>query len=94
MYHREPDTMQGEVFPSLFYLQTLHVSGTTYIELARMLLGWFNPAIPKLGLGSQRATKGVLASNKKILFRLCGIALSNSNLCPRSLVNAALGELR
>lgn len=92
MYSREPDMTQGEVFPSLFYLETTHVSGTTYIELARMLLGWFNPAIPKLGHGCQRATKAVLASNKKTLFRLCGIALSNSNLCPPSLVNAALGK--
>lgn len=92
MYHREPDTTQGEVFPSLFYLETIHVSGTTYIEPARMPLGWFNPAIPKLGHGCQRATKVVLASNKKILFRLCGIALSNSSFCPPSLVNAALGE--
>lgn len=92
MYCREPDVAKGEIFPSLFYLETIHVSGTTYIELARMLLGWFNPAIPKLGHGCQKATKAVLASNKKTLFRLCGIALSNSNLCPPSLVNAALGK--
>lgn len=88
---REPDRGQNEVFPSVLYLETTHVSGSTYMELARMLLCWFNPSIPKLGLGSQRATKGVLASTRKVLFRLCGIALSNSTICPPGLVNAALG---
>lgn len=87
---REPDKGQNETFPSIFYLETTHVSGSTYMELARMLLCWFNPNIPKLGLGSQKATKAVLVSTRKILFRLCGIALSNSSICPPGLVNAAL----
>ncbi|KAK5102257.1 hypothetical protein LTR70_010448 [Exophiala xenobiotica] len=91
IYCREPDTGQGEVFPSLFYLETTHTSGITYIELARMLLRVFNPTRPKLGHGYLRATKAVAVSIRKTLFRLCGIALSNNNLCPPGLVNASLG---
>lgn len=56
-----------------------------------MLLCWFNPTIPELDLESQSATKGVLASTRKILFRLRGIASSNSSVRPPSLVSAALG---
>lgn len=91
-YCCEPDPAKGEVFPSLFYLETTHVSGTTYVELARMLLEVFNPTRPKLGHGFLAATNAFISSTKKILFRLCGIALSNHDWAsPPSLINACLG---
>lgn len=86
----EPDLLHG-VFPEILYLDPCHVSGTTYIELARMLLEVFNPTRPKLGHGFLAATNAFITSTKKILFRLCGIALSNHHHCPPCLINACLG---
>ena len=86
----EPDLLQG-VFPVICYLDPCHVSGTTYVELARMLLEVFNPTRPKLGHGFLAATNAFINSTKKILFRLCGIALSNHQHCPPCLINACLG---
>lgn len=87
----ESNAKQGVIFPEIWYLESCHVSGTTYIELARMLLEAFNPTRPKLGHGFLAATNAFIASTKKILFRLCGIALSNHRFCPPSLINACLG---
>lgn len=87
-YCSEPDA--DKVFPEIWYLDSCHVSGTTYIELARMLLEVFNPTRPRLGHGFLAATNAFVSSTKKILFRLCGIALSNQH-CPPSLINACLG---
>jgi len=89
-YCSEPNVAQGSVFPEIWYLDSCHVSGTTYVELARMLLEVFNPTRPKLGHGFLAATNAFISSTKKILFRLCGIALSNHQ-CPPSLINACLG---
>lgn len=89
-YCSEPNLAQGSVFPEIWYLDSCHVSGTTYVELARMLLEVFNPTRPKLGHGFLAATNAFISSTKKILFRLCGIALSNHQ-CPPSLINACLG---
>jgi len=89
-YCSEPNVAQGNVFPEIWYLDSCHVSGTTYVELARMLLEVFNPTRPKLGHGFLAATNAFISSTKKILFRLCGIALSNHQ-CPPSLINACLG---
>lgn len=87
----ESNLTQGVIFPEIWYLESCHVSGTTYIELARMLLEAFNPTRPKLGHGFLAATNAFVASTKKILFRLCGIALSNHRFCAPSLINACLG---
>lgn len=87
----ESNVTKGIIFPEIWYLESCHVSGTTYIELARMLLEAFNPTRPKLGHGFLAATNAFIASTKKILFRLCGIALSNHQFCPPSLINACLG---
>lgn len=89
-YCSEPDVAQGSVFPDIWYLEPCHVSGTTYVELARMLLEVFNPTRPKLGHGFLAATNAFISSTKRVLFRLCGIALSNHH-CPPSLINACLG---
>ncbi|KAK5072222.1 hypothetical protein LTR64_003995 [Lithohypha guttulata] len=85
----EPELLHG-IFPEIWYLDPCHVSGTTYIELARMLLQVFDPTRPKLGHGFLAATNAFINSSKKVLFRLCGIALSNHH-CPPSLINACLG---
>lgn len=87
----ESNAANGVIFPEIWYLESCHVSGTTYVELARMLLEAFNPTRPKLGHGFLAATNAFIASTKKILFRLCGIALSNHRFCPPSLINACLG---
>lgn len=89
-FSSEPDLLHG-VFPEILYLDPCHVSGTTYIELSRMLLEVFNPTRPKLGHGFLAATNAFIMSTKKILFRLCGIALSNHHHCPPCLINACLG---
>ncbi|KAK5938603.1 hypothetical protein PMZ80_008793 [Knufia obscura] len=89
-YCSEPNLALGSVFPEIWYLEPCHVIGTTYVELARMLLEVFNPTRPKLGHGFLVATNRFISSTKKILFRLCGIALSNDH-CPPSLINACLG---
>lgn len=90
-YCSESNATPGVIFPEIWYQEACHVSGTTYIELARMLLEAFNPNRPKLGHGFLAATNAFVASTKKILFRLCGIALSNYRFCPPSLINACLG---
>lgn len=88
-YCCEPNIARGDVFPEIWFLDPCHVCGTTYVELARMLLEVFNPTRPKLGHGFIAATTAFLSSTKKILFRLCGIAVSNRH-CPPSLINACL----
>lgn len=90
VYCSEPNLEFGSIFPEIWYLEPCHVCGTTYIELARMLLGVFNPTRPQLGHGFIAATNAFISSTKQILFRLCGIALSNSH-CPPSLINACIG---
>lgn len=90
-YCNEANATKGVIFPEIWYLESCHVSGTTYVELARMLLEAFNPTRPKLGHGFLAATNAFIASTKKILYRLCGIALSNHRFCPPSLINACLG---
>lgn len=89
-YCCEPNPAWGEIFPTLLYHETTHVSGATYIELARMLLEMFDPTRPKLGHRYLSATNAFVSSTKRRLFRLCGIALSNPH-CPPSNINACLG---
>lgn len=92
MYCCEPNISQGEVFPSILYLEPSHVSGITYIELAALLLETYNPIRSKLAGALLHPSRAFLASIKKILFRLCGIAISNARMCPPGLVNASLGN--
>lgn len=92
MYCSEPDVSRGEIFPSIHYLEPSHVSGTTYLELATMLLETYSPIRSKFAGAMLHPSKAFLSLIKKILFRLCGIAMSNAQMCPPGLVNASLGK--
>lgn len=90
--HGEPRVSHGDIFPNMFFLETIHVSGAMYLELARLLIHVFNPDKPRLGRGAASAAKAATELTKKSVLKLCGIALCNSDICPPSLVNASLGE--
>jgi hypothetical protein len=89
IYAREADFSRGEVFPELWYLNDCHVAGLQHLELARILLAVYNPKIPRLGPSQRTAMRSVDQQLKSIVFRLCGIALSNQH-SPPSLVTAGV----
>lgn len=92
VYCCQPDASRGEVFPKILYLETSHVSGTTYVELATLLLEAYDPVRLKFAGNLLRPTKVFLCFIKRVLFRLCGIAVNNAQMCPPGLVNASLGN--
>jgi hypothetical protein len=87
IYAREPDRSRGEVFPELWYLNSCHVAGLQFLELARILLTVYNPKLPRLGPGQRTAMREVDLKVRAIVLRLCGIALSNQH-SPPGLVTA------
>ena len=74
----------------IWFLAPCHVVGVQHIELARILLGVYNPTMPRLGPGSVAAMDDLRADLKTIVLRLCGIALSNRKT-PPALVMASMG---
>ena len=80
----------GDIFPMIWFLAPCHVVGVQHIELARILLGVYNPTMPRLGPGSVAAMDDLRADLKTIVLRLCGIALSNRKT-PPALVMASMG---
>lgn len=87
IYAREPDRSRGGVFPELWYLNNCHVAGLQFLELARILLTVYDPKIPRLGPDQRKAMQSVDRKVRKIVLRLCGIALSNQH-SPPGLVTA------
>ena len=81
---------QASVFASIWYLADCHAVGAQYIELSRMLLTVYNPAIPRLGPGVMAAQTALAGDLRKIVLRLCSIALSNEDV-PPGLVTACMG---
>jgi hypothetical protein len=90
IYYRAPDASKKEVFPEIWYLSDCHVAGIQHVELARILLAVYNPTMPRLGPGHVAAINEMSASLKKIVLRLCGIALGNRRT-PPGLVTACMG---
>jgi hypothetical protein len=90
IYFRYPDPAYHEVFPEIWYLDAIHVTGIQHVELARILLAVSNPYLPKLGLGHVSAMNKLSSELKSIVLRLCGIALSNRRV-PPGLVTAYMG---
>ena len=90
IYWREPDMARGEVFPDICYLSDCHVAGIQHVELARILLAVYDPTRPKLGPGHVNSTRLLNENLKRIVLRLCGIAVSNRKV-PPALVTASLG---
>ena len=91
IYFRPSDaTDPKSVFASVWYLADCHAIGAQYIELSRMLLTVYNPAIPRLGPGAVAAQATLAAELRDIILRLCSIALSNRNV-PPGLITACMG---
>ncbi|KAL4733325.1 hypothetical protein BDV11DRAFT_175803 [Aspergillus similis] len=90
IYSREADRQHGEVFPEICYLSNIHVAGVQHLELARILLAVYNPAIPRLGLGYRGSMRALSQELRAAVLRLCGIAVSNRQN-PPSLTTALLG---
>ncbi|KAL4819580.1 hypothetical protein BDW67DRAFT_181916 [Aspergillus spinulosporus] len=90
IYCREADRQQGEVFPQIYYLSNIHVAGVQHLELARILLAVYNPALPRLGIGYRGSMRDLSRELRAAVLRLCGIAVSNRQN-PPSLTTALLG---
>lgn len=90
IYYRAPDRSRFEYFPNIWYLSDAHVTGIQHVELARILLAVYNPTMPRLGPGHVQAINEMSANLKKIVLRLCGIALGNRRT-PPGLVTACMG---
>ncbi|KAL4757600.1 uncharacterized protein BDW70DRAFT_171141 [Aspergillus foveolatus] len=90
IYCREADQQHGEVFPEICYLSNIHVAGVQHLELARILLAVYNPALPRLGIGYRGTMRDLSRELRTAVLRLCGIAVSNRQN-PPSLTTALLG---
>ncbi len=56
-----------------------HGIGIQYLDLARILLTVYNPAIPRLGPGTTATQKRISEEVREIVVHLCGIAMSNAS---------------
>ncbi|GAB1206777.1 hypothetical protein APSETT445_005477 [Aspergillus pseudonomiae] len=90
MCYREPDTSSGQVFPEIWHLESCHVTGTTHLELARILLVAFDQSRPNLGPGSLSSQRKLASTLKDIVRRLCGIAMCNRQ-SPPAFIEALMG---
>lgn len=69
-------------FPTVWYMSETHDIGVQYLDLARILLTVYNPAIPRLGPGATATQKRVSEEVREITVHLCGIAMSNPSNQP------------
>lgn len=90
VYSCPADPSRGEVFPEIWHLNTYHRTGTTHLELARILLAVFNPTRPRLGLGSVISHRELGRQLRGIVLRLCGIAMCNRE-SPPAFIEALMG---
>ncbi|KAK6819884.1 hypothetical protein RU639_007076 [Aspergillus parasiticus] len=90
MCYRDPDTSSGQVFPEIWHLESCHVTGTTHLELARILLVAFDQSRPNLGPGSVSSQRKLASTLKDIVRRLCGIAMCNRQ-SPPAFIEALMG---
>ncbi|KAE8327718.1 hypothetical protein BDV39DRAFT_214905 [Aspergillus sergii] len=90
MCYREPDTNSGQIFPEIWHLESCHVTGTTHLELARILLVAFDQSRPNLGPGSVSSQRKLATTLKDIVRRLCGIAMCNRQ-SPPAFIEALMG---
>ncbi|RAK84182.1 hypothetical protein BO79DRAFT_203167 [Aspergillus costaricaensis CBS 115574] len=89
LYCRPPNTVKGEIFPVLWYLDDCIVTGIQHWHLARLLLAVFDPTVPRLGPGRKAAIARRESEVKHHVFSLCGIAISNKTA--PALVSACMG---
>lgn len=78
---QEADGTYG-VFPLIWLFSEVNVSGTQYLDLARILLTVYDPTIPRLGPGAVSASRRVSATVRDIVLRICGTAVSNRSAQP------------
>ncbi|KAB8228946.1 Zn(II)2Cys6 transcription factor [Aspergillus alliaceus] len=90
MCYREPDNESAQIFPEIWHLESCHVTGTTHLELARILLVAFDQSRPSLGPGSVASRRKMADTLKAIVRRLCGIALCNRQ-SPSTFIEALMG---
>jgi len=86
-YFGEPDVEAGEVFPHIWFQDPCYASGIGHMELAQILLTYFDPSIPRLGLGYSASRQDMGERSRVIVRKLCGIAISN-NTSPPNFINA------
>lgn len=90
IYSRPADPGLSEVFPEIWHLNTYHRTGTTHLELARILLAVFDPTRPRLGPGAMASQRELGRQLREIVLRLCGIAMCNRQ-SPPAFIEALMG---
>ncbi|KAH7131658.1 hypothetical protein B0J13DRAFT_508714 [Dactylonectria estremocensis] len=84
------DTISGNVFPQIVYMNHAVVIGVAHGILARSLLLCYDPTLPKLGPARMIAQQRREEEVQDEIRQLCGIALSNRGTIP-AMFTASLG---
>ena len=80
----------GFRFPQIWYMSPLHALGAQYVELARIMLLVYDPAMPRLGQISTIEKKSVGEEVRRMVCRICGISISNGKAANPAMVVASL----
>ena len=83
-------SISTSVFPEIWHVSPIQVAGIQYFELARILLTVYDPTIPRLGSGAGAHQKRVSEEVRRIVIKICGIAMSNPTAANPALVVASL----
>lgn len=93
IHYQEPTRNSADpnsVFPQIWHLSGVHVAGHQYLDLARILLTVYDPTVPRLGSGAAAATKRIAEEVRRLVLRICGLAVSNAVSIQPSLIAASL----
>ncbi|KAL2210964.1 hypothetical protein CC79DRAFT_1366338 [Sarocladium strictum] len=69
-------------FPEMWFANDYHVAGQQYADICEMLLVLHDPRTPTTGLGRMEASRDIEHKVKKLVRRICGVALSNKKHLP------------
>lgn len=82
IFNHEPQLVDEQVFPEIWYLNPWHATGAAYIELTKILLHTFDSKSTPLGPGYLQWLRKLGNILRSITKKLCGIALSNKRAPP------------